>query len=282
MLSFNTAQALSLLLHSETMGNSSKLVKFRPISSAREVILLVIIEPAFLLQHMSYSLRITDLPADERPRERLLSNGAKNLTTAELIAILLGTGQGPGKLSAVGLGQHILSQLGRAQRDPLDRLREVSAAELIAIPGVGPAKATSILAGLELGKRAFQVKPSERTIIDSPGAAAAALSHDLMWMNQEHFAVLLLETIGSATETLAPPREIFREVLRQGATRVIVAHNHPSGSLEPSPEDLQLTEQLLAGAKLLDLPVLDHLILGNGDWVSLRQTTELWASLALD
>jgi DNA repair protein RadC len=131
---------------------------------------------------MSYSLRITDLPADERPRERLLSNGAKNLATAELIAILLGTGQGPGKLSAVGLGQHILSQLGRSQRDPLDRLREVSAAELIAIPGVGPAKATSILAGLELGKRAFQVKPGERTIIDSPGSAAAALSNDLMWM----------------------------------------------------------------------------------------------------
>lgn len=240
---------------------------------------------------MSYSLRITDLPIDERPRERLLACGAKNLATAELIAILLGTGQGPGKLSAVGLGQHILSQLGQAQRDPLERLREVSAAELIAIPGVGPAKATAILAGLELGKRAFQIKPGDRTIIDSPAAAAAALSHDLMWVSQEHFAVLLLDvknrllgthvvTIGSATETLAPPREIFREVLRQGATRVIVAHNHPSGSLEPSPEDLRLTEQLLAGAKLLDLPVLDHLILGNGDWVSLRQTTELWANYA--
>jgi DNA repair protein RadC len=112
-------------------------------------------------------------------------------------------------------------------------------------------------------------------------------------VDEEHFAVLLLDvknrligthvvTIGSATETLAPPREIFREVLRQGATRVIVAHNHPSGNLEPSPEDLRLTEQLLAGAKLLDLPVLDHLILGNGDWVSLRQTTELWANLAID
>jgi DNA repair protein RadC len=237
---------------------------------------------------MSYSLRITDLPIDERPRERLLAGGAKQLSTAELIAILLGTGQGPGKLSAVGLGQHILSQLGRAHRDPLERLREVSAAELIAIPGVGPAKATAILAGLELGKRAFQGRPGERTLIDSPGAAAAALSQDLMWLAQERFAVLLLDvknrllgthvvTIGSATETLAPPREIFREVLRQGATRVIVAHNHPSGSLEPSPEDLRLTTQLLAGAKLLDLPLLDHLILGQGDWVSLRQTTELWA-----
>jgi DNA repair protein RadC len=244
---------------------------------------------AFPLIPMSYSLRIADLPLDERPRERLLSHGSKHLSTAELLAILLGTGQGPGKLSAVGLGQHILSQLGHCQRDPLEKLRDVKATELIAISGVGPAKATSILAGLELGKRVFQAAPGERSIIDSPGAAAAALSHDLMWMTQEHFAVLLLDvknrllgthivTIGTATETLAPPREIFREVLRQGATRVIVAHNHPSGSLEPSAEDLSLTERLLAGAKLLDLPLLDHLILGNGTWVSLRQTTELWAA----
>lgn len=238
---------------------------------------------------MTYNLRITDLPIDERPRERLLANGANHLSTAELIAILLGTGQGPGKLSAVGLGQYMLKYLGESQRDPLMRLREVSAAELIEIPGVGPAKATSILAAIELGKRTFQIKPDERSIIDSPGSAAAALSHELMWMSQEKFAVLLLDvknrllgthiiTIGTATETLAPPREIFREVLRQGATRVIVAHNHPSGSLDPSSEDLRLTEQLLAGAKLLNVPLLDHLILGNGDWASLRQTTELWST----
>ncbi len=238
---------------------------------------------------MTYNLRITDLPIDERPRERLLANGANQLSTAELIAILLGTGQGPGKLSAVGLGQYMLKYLGESQRDPLMRLREVSAAELIEIPGVGPAKATSILAAIELGKRTFQIKPDERSIIDSPGAAAASLSHDLMWLSQEKLAVLLLDvknrllgthiiTVGTATETLAPPREIFREVLRQGATRVIVAHNHPSGSLDPSSEDLRLTEQLLAGSKLLNVPLLDHLILGNGDWASLRQTTDLWSA----
>ncbi len=227
------------------------------------------------------------MPVDERPRERLLSHGAKQLSTAELIAILLGTGQGPGKLSTVGLGTYILSQLGQSQRDPLEKLREITPAELTIILGVGPAKAATILAGIELGKRTFQIKPGEKTIVDSPGAAAAALSHDLMWMTQEKFAVVLLDvknrllgthiiTIGTATETLAPPREIFREVLRQGATRVIVAHNHPSGSLEPSAEDLSLTKQLLAGAELLNIPLLDHLILGNGDWSSLRQTTDLW------
>ncbi|HEY9874322.1 MAG TPA: DNA repair protein RadC [Candidatus Obscuribacterales bacterium] len=236
---------------------------------------------------MTYCLRIADIPTSERPRERLMAQGPKTLATAELIAILLGTGQGPGKLSAVGLGQYILQQLSQHQRDPLEILRDISAAELMDIPGIGPAKATTILAAVELGKRAFQSRPSERTTIDSPGAAAAALSHDLMWQSQERFAVLLLDvknrligtqiiTIGTATETLAPPREIFREVLRQGATKVIVAHNHPSGSVEPSPEDINLTRQLLGGAQFLSIPLLDHLILGNSDYLSLRQTTSLW------
>lgn len=236
---------------------------------------------------MTYCLRVADLPASERPRERLIAQGAKYLSTAELIAILLGTGQGPGKLSAVGLGQYILQELGRHQRDPLAVLRDVSVQELTQIPGVGPAKATTVLAAIELGKRVFQSRPLDRTVIDDPSVAAAALSSDLMWQAQERFAVLLLDvkhrligtqiiTIGTATETLASPRDIFREVLRQGATRVIVAHNHPSGSLEPSSEDITLTRQLLEGAQLLGVPLLDHLILGHGEFRSLRQTTTLW------
>lgn len=236
---------------------------------------------------MTYSLKVADMPANERPRERLIHQGVRNLTTAELIAILLGTGQGAGKLSAVGLGQYVLQELGKHQRDPLSILRDISVPELTTIPGIGPAKAATILAAIELGKRVFQSRPAEATVIDDPAVAAAALSHDLMWQSQERFAVLLLDvkhrllgtrviTIGTATETLAHPRDIFREVLRQGATRVVVAHNHPSGSVEPSPEDLALTRQLLAGAQFLDVPLLDHLILGNGNYLSLRQTTQLW------
>lgn len=236
---------------------------------------------------MTYSLRVSDLPITERPRERLLSQGSKNLATAELIAILLGTGQGPGKLSAVGLGQYVLQKLSQHQRDPLSVLRDTSAQELMNIEGVGPAKAATILAAIELGKRVFYARPSAQTIIDDPAVAAAILSQDLMWQTQERFAVLLLDvkhrlvgtqiiSIGTATETLAHPRDIFREVIRQGATRVIVAHNHPSGSVEPSPEDLSLTRQLLAGAQLLGIPLLDHLILGNGSHMSLRQITTLW------
>ena len=236
---------------------------------------------------MTYSLRIADLPTTERPRERLLSLGSKHLSTAELLAILLATGQGKGKLSAVGLGQHILQQLGQHQRDPLDVLREIHPQELMNFPGIGPAKATTILAAVELGKRVFQLRPLERMIVDSPASAAAALGHELMWQSQEHFAITMLDvknrllgtkviTVGTATETLIHPREIFREVIKQGATRLIVAHNHPSGSLEPSPEDIKLTELLLQGAQYLQIPVLDHLILGNGEHQSLRQITDLW------
>lgn len=237
---------------------------------------------------MTYSLKVTDMPINERPRERLIAQGPRFLATAELIAILLGTGQGHGKLSAVGLGQYLLQELGKHQRDPLAVLREISVPELTKLPGIGPAKATTILAAIELGKRVFQSRPSESAIVDDPAVAAAALSHDLMWQAQERFAILFLDvkhrligtqvlTIGTATETLAHPREIFREVLRHGATRAIVAHNHPSGNVEPSPEDLELTRQLLAGAQFLALPLLDHLILGHGNYLSLRQTTSLWS-----
>jgi DNA repair protein RadC len=155
------------------------------------------------------------------------------------------------------------------------------------IQGIGPAKATTILAAVELGKRTFQFRPAEKITIENPASAAAALSHDLMWQMKEHFAVVLLDvkncllgtkvvTIGTATETLAHPREIFREAIKQGATKLIVAHNHPSGNLVPSQEDLLLTAQLLQGGQFLDVPLLDHLILGNGNYCSIRQASHLW------
>lgn len=236
---------------------------------------------------MTYCLRVLDLPVDERPRERLMAMGPQSLATAELIAILLGTGQGPGKLSAVGLGQLLLQELGQHQQEPLSILRDIQMQELMTIPGIGPAKAANILAAVELGKRVFYGRSRDRQVVDSPEAAAMVLTPDLMWQSQERFAVLLLNgknhllgtqviTIGTATETLAHPRDIFRSVIRQGATRVIVAHNHPSGNVEPSPEDIHLTEKLLTGAQFLDIPLLDHLILGSGQFRSLRQTTALW------
>lgn len=236
---------------------------------------------------MTYSLRIADLPVGERPRERLMAIGVKNLSEAELLAILISTGQTRGNLSAIGLAHRLLQELGECRRSPLDVLRDVNPRELMRIPGIGPAKAATIIAAVELGKRTFNFRPNEKVMVDSPSAAAAVLSNDLMWQNQERFAVVMLDvknrllatkilTIGTATETLIHPREVFRETVRQGATKLIIAHNHPSGILEPSPEDIYLTEQLLQGSQCLDIPLLDHLILGNGDHQSLRQKTDLW------
>ncbi|MEN9217087.1 MAG: DNA repair protein RadC [Gloeomargarita sp. HHBFW_bins_162] len=233
----------------------------------------------------SYHLRMCDLPATERPRERLLQQGVTALGTGELLAILLGTGSG--KLSAVGLGQYLLQELSQHQQDALAVLRDIQPAELMAIPGIGPAKATTILAAIELGKRVFLSRPVERRPIDSPELAAMALAPDLMWAETERFALLLLDvkhrllgsrviTIGTATETLAHPREIFREAIRLGATRLIVGHNHPSGNVTPSEADLELTRQLLQCGEILGIPVLDHLILGQGNHCSLRSTTRLW------
>ncbi|CAN1213553.1 DNA repair protein RadC [Tumidithrix helvetica PCC 7403] len=236
---------------------------------------------------MTYSLRIADMVTSERPRERLLSQGVRSLSSAELIAILLGTGQGAGKLSAVGLGQLILQTIGKDFSDPVAGLQTVSPQELMQIEGVGPAKATTILAAIELGKRALYAKPPDRAEITDPSVAVAALSQDLMWQTQERLAVLMLDnknrivaqrviTIGTATETLAHPRDIFREVLKSGAVKLILAHNHPSGNTDPSPEDIALTRQLLEASRMLSIPLLDHLILGNGTHTSIREVTSLW------
>lgn len=241
---------------------------------------------------MTY-LRVADLPTTERPRERLLAHGVSHLSTAELLALLLGTGQGAGKLSAVGLGQLILKTLSEGQRDSLSVLQTITAQELMRIPGIGVAKASAILAAIELGKRVLASRSTERLVVDDPAIAASILSCDLMWQPQERFAVLLLDikhqllssqviSIGTATETLAHPRDVFREAIRHGAVRLIVAHNHPSGNVEPSANDIALTRQLLAAAQLLGIPLLDHLILGNGNHLSLRQTTLLWQECPQD
>lgn len=237
---------------------------------------------------MTYSLRIADMAVSERPRERLLAYGAGSLSSAELLAILLGTGQGAGKLSALGLAQLILQTISAHKTtDPIACLQNITAQELMQIEGVGAAKATTILAAVEIGKRVFLARPPERAVVSSPAVAVSALSQDLMYQQQERFAILLLDnqhriigkkvlTIGTATETIAHPRDIFGEVLRSGAVKCIVAHNHPAGNVQPSPADLELTKKLLEGAQILDIPLLDHLILGNGNFLSLRETSQLW------
>lgn len=239
------------------------------------------------LSKSGYSIRLKDLPDSERPRERLFALGPKSLSTAELLAVVLGPGQGSPGLSSVGLAQHVLAVLRDSNADVLVKLQHIESGELLDIQGIGPAKAATLLAALELGKRVFHRRPLPGKVLDHPQVAADALAPQLMWETQEHFAVVCLDikhqilstkvlTKGTSTETLAHPRDVFAAALRGGAARVIVAHNHPSGSLHPSSDDIMLTRQLLQAANIIGIPVLDHLILGGGDYRRLRQTTMLW------
>jgi DNA repair protein RadC len=239
------------------------------------------------LSQPEYTLRIQDIPEGERPRDRLFHLGPKSLSTAELIAVVLGTGHGSPGLSSLGLAQHLLGVLRDGDIDALVKLQNISAEELLDIPGIGPAKAATLVAALELGKRVFHRRPTTGAVLDDPRVAAEALAEHLMWETQEHFAVVCLNikhqllstkvlTKGTSSETLAHPKDVFVAALRGNAARIIVAHNHPSGSLSPSRDDITLTRQLLQAANIMGIPLLDHLILGGGDYRSLRQTTMLW------
>jgi len=230
-----------------------------------------------------YSVR--DLPENERPRSRLLERGANQLSMPELLSVLIGSGQEG--LSSTELAFRLLQELTEGDRDVFKVMRSVTAEELQKIHGIGEAKAATILAAIELGKRVFQPAPPKGTIIDDPAMAVAFLTPDLMWATEEKFAVLMLDvkhrvlghkiiSIGSQTETIATPVEIFRSILKAGAVRGIIAHNHPSGSVDPSPQDLWLTEHILEASKVMGIPILDHVILGAGNFVSIRQTSTIW------
>ena len=233
--------------------------------------------------------RARDLPKAEQPREQVLDYGPKNRSTAELLAVLIGAGKG--EKSATSIAQTLLAHLETTHDNgALRALRDISAEELQKVSGVGPSKAAAIMAAVELGKRVYAVGPVKGTVINEPQLAAEAFSQALMWEPKEKFGVLHLNirhkligrsiiSVGSATETIAHPREIFRTALQKGAVRIIVAHNHPTGDVEPSKEDLELTKQLVEAGELLGIKVMDHLILGGGEFRSLRQTTEIWSSI---
>jgi DNA repair protein RadC len=171
-----------------------------------------------------------------------------------------------------------------------ERFRHATPSQLQQVKGISEKRATRILAALEFGKRAY-APPPILPLVNDPGVAAKLLKYDLGYSDVERFAVIVLNikhraiakaviAVGSKTECVASPTEIFRTVLKHNGTRCIVAHNHPSGSLEPSPDDVALTRSLLSSGQTLGIPVLDHLILSGEEWYSLRQQTQLWQDVA--
>ena len=219
--------------------------------------------------------RITDLHESERPRERLASLGPQALSNAELIAILVRVGV-KGE-NAVTVGQRLLKKFGG-----LSGLHRAPFAELKNQHGIGEAKAAQIKAAIELGRRLTLESPEERPTINSPADAAALVTYEMSAFEQEHLRVILLdrrnrvlETVeiykGSVNSSQVRVGEIFKEAIRKNASALIVIHNHPSGDPTPSPDDVAVTRAIVQAGKMLDVDVLDHMVIGQGKWVSLKE-----------
>jgi DNA repair protein RadC len=219
--------------------------------------------------------RISDLHESDRPRERLAALGPQALTNAELLAILLRVGvQGE---NAVEVGQRLLNKFSG-----LNGLHRAPFKELMDQHGLGEAKAAQIKAAIELGRRLILEAPQERPAINSPADAAALLQYEMSALEQEHLRVMLLDRRNRVTEIVEVYKgsvnssqvrvgELFKDAIRANASAVIVAHNHPSGDPTPSPDDVAVTRAIVQAGKLLDIDVLDHLVIGQGKWVSLKE-----------
>jgi len=215
-----------------------------------------------------------ELPTEDRPRERLAARGAAGLSNAELIALVWGTGSG-------GRTAFDLAVEALAEHDGLAGLATASGIELEAIPGVGAARAARLTAAFELGRRLLADWPSGRVAIRGPRDLADRLILQMGRLEREELRVVLLntknvvlamETVyrGNVSASLVRVGELFRDAVRQHAAGVILVHNHPSGDPTPSPDDLHLTAEAVAAGRLLDVPVLDHLVIGHDAYVSLR------------
>jgi DNA repair protein RadC len=224
----------------------------------------------------SKSIRIRELPRTERPRERLVDLGAGSLNSAELIAILLGSG-GAGR-SALQIGQAILGEAGGALR----WIARQPVAALTAVPGVGMARAVTIHASLELGRRMAVEGRQDGVPVRSPRDVMDYYGARMEDLPVEEFHVAALDaqhrlerditvTRGILNSSLVHPREVFREAIAERAAAVILVHNHPSGDPTPSADDRAVTEQLVAAGRLLDIPVHDHVIIGRGRYTSFAE-----------
>ena len=222
------------------------------------------------------NLAIREMPRSDRPRERLVDLGVQALSTAELLALLMGSG-GPDR-SALHLGHSVLmacsGSLRRIARDPV--------VTLTAIPGIGIARAVTVHAALELGRRLAGEERQPGTAIQSPRDVVQWYAPRMEDLPVEEFHVAVLDaqhrlerditvTRGILNSSLVHPREVFREAIAERAAAVILVHNHPSGDPAPSADDRKVTEQLAAAGRVLDIPVHDHVIIGRGRYTSFAE-----------
>lgn len=222
-----------------------------------------------------YKFTMKELPEDERPREKLLKYGAKNLSNAELIALIIRTGNK--KRTAIELSQDILNYFGG-----LKALVNLSVEEIKEIKGIGLAKGAEIKAVIELSKRLSTSKETNKVIIKNPRDIANLLMPELRYKKQEIFKLILLDiknqvistpliSKGGLSSSIVHPREVFREAIRRSSAAIILVHNHPSGIPDPSKDDIEVTKKLIEAGKIIGIDVLDHIVIGDGTFISMKE-----------
>ena len=236
---------------------------------------------------MTANVRIHDLPAQDRPRERLATHGADKLSNAELIAIVLRTGMKG--MSAIHIAEQLLRQFGTLQK-----LANASLDDLRKVKGIGRDKAVALKAAFTLARNMARELRHESPVLDTPERIADLLREDNRGYEVESFQVVLLNTRrklirvehisqGTLDTLLVHPREVFKAAIAANASAIIIAHNHPSGDPTPSEADIKVTRDLIRAGQLLKIDVLDHVILGHAtaarskDWASLRELGYFYA-----
>ena len=228
--------------------------------------------------------------SDDQPREKILRYGCRYLSDSELLAAILGTGShtGTGSFSAVDLGRMLLMRY-----ESLRSLAASEAQDLTGLPGIGPAKSAQIVAAFELGRRVSELPEHHRAVLRGPSDVVAQFGPSMRDLHREVFKVVMINSAariirtftaseGGLAASIVEPRIVFRRAILAHAASIICLHNHPSGNLEPSVEDLQITRQLGKAGDVLGIPVRDHIIIAGDGYTSLAERGVLEASKPLD
>lgn len=224
---------------------------------------------------MANNFKIKDLPQNERPREKLLRYGPEVLSNSELLAIILRTGSKDENI--LHLCNRLIAEIGG-----VDGLLTSSLHDFVKLKGIGSAKAAQLLALGEISKRFRAFKSGNEYKITSPRDAANYIMEEMRVLQKEHLKVIMLNTkniiisvkdisIGSLNSSIVHPREVFKEAIKSSCASIIICHNHPSGDPTPSKEDINVTYRLKECGKLLGIDVIDHIIIGNGRYISLKE-----------
>ncbi|MBA3044273.1 JAB domain-containing protein, partial [archaeon] len=219
-----------------------------------------------------YRFTIKELPDEEKPRERLIGFGPSALSNAELLAIILRIGN-PGE-NVLDLSKRLLKE------HDIKCLSQVTVGELKKTFGVGDAKACQIIACFELGRRAAKHTNGVKPLIKTPQDVADLLMPEMQYLKKEYFKCLYLDSknriikndtisVGSLNANIVHPREVFKAAISESAASVILVHNHPSGDPKPSRDDVEITKRLMETGEVIGIKVLDHMIIGDGRWISL-------------